>query len=86
MCKSGSRYILMTTFPARKENFDIVTGKWRVLNFEIEPFDFQPPIHLIVEGCTEGEGGEYGDKSLGLWKTADIMNSLAARHASTMTG
>jgi len=86
MCRSGSRYILMTTFPARKNNLNVVTGQWRVLNFEIKPFGLPPPMHVITEGCTEGEEGEYEDKSLGLWKTTDIINVLAAKRASTMAG
>lgn len=65
--KSGSRYLMATTFPECEKNEDIVTGDWRVLNMEILPFRFGTPIELFNEGCTEGEG-TYSDKSLGLWK------------------
>lgn len=64
---SGSTYLLTTTFPDRIENADIPTGRWRVLNLQAPPFNFPPPIRLVVEQCTEG-GGKYTDKALGLWK------------------
>lgn len=62
---SGSRYLLTTTFPGRL-NQDIVTGDWRPIDFEREPFCLPPPQRLINEECTEFDGA-YRDKSLGLW-------------------
>jgi hypothetical protein len=73
VCRSGSRYLLTTTFPARR-NRDIWTGDWRPLNLEAEPFNLPQPLELIVEGCTESEG-EFADKSLGLWR----IDALASR-------
>lgn len=64
-------YLLTTTFPGHAVNEDIVSGDWRLLNFEHPPFSFPPPQELIVEGCTEG-GGQFADKSLGLWRVADL--------------
>lgn len=69
--KSGSEYLLTTTFTGRASNPDIRTGQWRPLNLQKPPFDFPPPLKLINEKCTEGDGS-WGDKSLGLWKLADI--------------
>lgn len=68
---SGIEYFLATTFPECSANEDIVSGDWRLLNLELEPFDLPPPIRLVNEGCTEG-GGTYRDKSLGLWKVGDL--------------
>lgn len=68
---SGSAYLLTTTFTARKKNADIRTGQWRPLNLQKPPFNFSPPLSLIVEKCTEGDGS-WGDKSLGLWKIRDL--------------
>jgi hypothetical protein len=65
--RSGARYLLTTTFPGTKKNEDIVTGGWRPLNLELPPFNFQPPVRLINEGCTE-DNHRYADKSLGLWR------------------
>jgi glycosyltransferase involved in cell wall biosynthesis/SAM-dependent methyltransferase len=66
--RSGSRYLLTTTFTGRGENVDL-TGSmlWRTLNLQRAPFNFPAPLHLINENCTEA-GGAYADKCLGLWR------------------
>ncbi|MFD5096600.1 class I SAM-dependent methyltransferase [Amycolatopsis thailandensis] len=71
--RSGSRYLLTTTFTELGTNNDIVTGDWRPLNLCREPFRFPEPLAVLVEGCTE-EGGAYADKSLGLWEIASIVD------------
>ncbi len=68
---SAIRYLLTTTFTAEPANHDITTGDWRPLNLERAPFDFPPPLELVNEGCTEGEG-RFTDKSLALWRVADL--------------
>jgi len=78
VCNSQSKYFLTTTFTDRKENHDIVTGQWRVLNLELVPFVLHKPFKIINEGCMEGDGA-YKDKSLGLWRIADIRESLTRR-------
>ena len=69
--RSGSQWLLTTTFPECEENLDIQDGDWRMLNFELAPFAWGKPERLLVEGCTESGGG-YEDKSLGLWRIADL--------------
>jgi hypothetical protein len=76
--KSESEYLLTTTFTGRKDNGDITTGQWRILNLQMPPFDLPKPQKVILEGCSE-EGDTYKDKALGLWKIADIKESLT-RH------
>ncbi len=71
MKRSGSDYLLTTTFTARDSNIDIQTGQWRPLNLEKAPFNLRPPLAIINEKCTEGDGS-WGDKSLGLWKVCDL--------------
>jgi hypothetical protein len=71
VCESGSTYVLTTTFTSRRCNRDIATGQWRPLNLEDAPFSFPLPLKSIDEGCTECEGA-FSDKSLGLWRVADI--------------
>jgi hypothetical protein len=44
---------------------------WRPLNLQQPPICFPPPLQLIREECTEG-GGQWPDKSLGLWRNNDI--------------
>ena len=72
---SGSKYLLSTTFPEQKNNYDIYTGEWRALNLTLPPFNLPKPIKLIKEGCTESKGA-YKDKSLGLWKIKDIIKQI----------
>lgn len=69
--RSGSEYLLTTTFPEHAQNEDIQDGDWRLLNLECAPFGFGTPLVHIVEGCTEG-GGTYSDKALALWRVADL--------------
>jgi hypothetical protein len=65
--KSGSQYLLTTTFPGHDENSDIVDGDWRLLNLHLAPFHFPEPMRVINERCTEIDGS-YDDKSLALWR------------------
>lgn len=69
--KSGSRYLIATTFPEHTRNVDIITGDWRPLNLQKEPFGFPTPLEIIREGL---EDHDYYDKSLGLWRVADIAH------------
>jgi len=69
--RAGVRYLLTTTFPQESANLDIVTGDWRPLNLMAEPFAFPAPLELLEEGCTEN-AGQFADKSLALWRVADL--------------
>lgn len=69
--RSGSRYLLATTFVSRSRNEDVPTGGWRVLNMEAAPFCFPAPLALIDERCTHS-AGNYRDKRLGLWELASL--------------
>lgn len=61
--KSGSKYLLTTTFPNINENISIKDNEWYPINLEIAPFNFPPPIALYQEV----EDG----KCLGLWKLTE---------------
>lgn len=78
ICNSQSEYFVTTTFTGRRVNHDIVTGQWRTLNLELAPFMLPKPLKIINEGCPEDDGA-YEDKSLGLWRIADIHERLT-RH------
>ena len=69
--RSGSTWLLTTTFLECEMNEDIATGDWRMLNFELPPFRWGPPAAVLVEGCTEAGGG-YADKALGLWRISEL--------------
>ena len=68
---SGSIYFLTTTFTDLEENANIITGEWRPINLQKPPFCFPQPLKIVNEKCPS-EG--FSDKSLGLWKVADIPN------------
>ncbi len=69
--KSGSKWLLTTTFPNEIENEDIVTGQWRRLNLEKSPFDFPSQSAMLNEQYFE-DNHDHNDKSLGLWRIADL--------------
>ncbi len=81
--RSGSRYLLTTTFASRSANWDLPVGViWRPLNLQLAPFHFPPPVDLLVEQCTE-QGGKYSDKGLGLWRLNDLaMVNELQRHSA----
>jgi len=70
--RSGSDFLLTTTFIRFPQNSDIRTGDWRELNLEVAPFNFPKPLALIDERCTH-TGGIYTDKHLALWRLDEIM-------------
>lgn len=70
--KSGSKYLLTTSFINTPINQDIKTGYWRPINLQLEPFNFPPPVLIIDEKCTE-VGGKFNDKSLLLWEIKNIL-------------
>lgn len=69
--RSPITWLLTTTFPAQSRNEEIVTGDWRPINLELPPFDFPEATLLLNERCTE-QDGRFADKSLGLWRIADL--------------
>ena len=74
--KANITYLLATTFPDEARNEDIRTGDWRPLNLEAPPLGFPPPLARLLEGCTE-QTGLFADKSLGLWRVADLSTATA---------
>lgn len=69
--RSGARYLMTTTFTEWHVNRDIEDGDWRPLNLERPPFQWPAPIHIMNEACAEAGGG-YRDKSLAVWRMADL--------------
>ena len=69
--KSGSTYLLATTFVNLETNVELRVPRigvgWRPLNLAVFPFSLGNPIRTINENSSEGRG-RYQDKSLGLWK------------------
>jgi hypothetical protein len=69
--RSGAVWLIATSFPGWQTNRDCEDGDWRALNFERAPFCWGTPVELLNENCTEAGGG-WRDKSLGVWRLADI--------------
>ena len=65
--RSGSRYLLATTFTGPHPNVDVPLAGWRPINLERPPFALGPPLRLIREAAPLEEGGR-ADKALGLWR------------------
>jgi len=80
ICDSRSEYLLTTTFTARPHNGNIVTGDFHPINLQRPPFDFPSPLRLINEQCEDSDGA-YRDKSLGLWRIADLKHAGATHSA-----
>jgi len=68
---SGSKYVLLTSFPGRRSNTDSVEEAWRPLNLTLAPFSLPTAIQTINEQCTE-YNGMYADKSMCLWLCTQI--------------
>jgi hypothetical protein len=71
IARSSIRFVLMTSFPGRRDNYDVADGDWRALDLQAPPFSFPEPRLAIVENCEE-EGGSYADKSLLAWRVEDL--------------
>ena len=70
--QSKCQWLLTTTFTRTAPNTDLDAAGWRALNLTLPPFNLPQPTLLISEKCTEA-GGLAGDKSLGLWRIADLQ-------------
>lgn len=71
IARSGSTWLLTTTFPDVPTNEDIVTGEWRAIDLTKPPFDLPVPHQLLPEGQSHLKG-QKGNKMLGLWKIDDL--------------
>jgi hypothetical protein len=74
---SGSRFLLTNHFEQRTDNPDIVSGDFRPVNLCSPPFNLPPPLEIINERSALG-GGAFADRSMALWRLADIAQYLSA--------
>ena len=61
--KSGSKYLMTTTYKNTSVNENIYTGGFRKINLEKEPFNF-PPAEIEIN--------ETEDKFLSLWRISNL--------------
>lgn len=68
---SESKYLLTTNFTWKhiKNNIEIKTGEWRRINFQEDPYNFNTPKEMIVEGNIQSNDR---DKTMSLWLIKDI--------------
>ena len=60
--RSGSRYLLTTTFIAHERNENCWTGSWRMLNLERAPLRFPPPLAMVDERRLLPDGRDSGKR------------------------
>ena len=63
--KSGSKYLLATTFPKIKSNEDIYNGMWRPINMCEPPYNMGGPLFFYDEKNNEIYGSQ---KKIALWR------------------
>lgn len=69
--RSGSDWLLTTTYPGTGTNDEISTGQWRSIDLQKAPFGLPEPVRMIAEGM-EHERGQGPNKMLGLWRVDDL--------------
>lgn len=70
--KSGSKYLLSTTFTNRSKNQDLLGNDiWRPLNLEKKPYNLPKPLFILNENCSEGDG-KFRDKCIAVWRIEDL--------------
>ena len=69
--RSGSGYLLATTFPTVRENGEVSVGGWWPLNLTAPPYDLPHPVCYLRERAID-PNDPYNDKSLGVWRLADL--------------
>lgn len=66
--KSSCIYLMTTTFPEARGDWDAYTGGWRPINLQASPYNFPTPLELVDEKVFTN----YGMKAMGLWKIKDL--------------
>lgn len=69
--RSGSTYLLTTTFTRARVFQDIPDGKWRPINLEMQPFGLKP-LAVFSEYYSDPA---FADKSLGLFVIDELKNN-----------
>lgn len=71
MLESGANYLMATSHTGQQENRDQLTGKHRLLNLQLPPFNWPAPLREIPDGWNDESVKETG-KILGVWRIGDI--------------
>lgn len=76
--RSGSTWLLMTSFTGPRPYQELPDGGWRALNFQLPPIALPEPDFILTENCTE-LNGQYSDKALCLWSMKKIAEGLEGK-------
>jgi SAM-dependent methyltransferase len=68
--RSGSKYLLMSTYPNCKKNRELPSGFWRPINLRLPPFSFPEPLELLTDSARAD--ASRSERYLGLWRIADL--------------
>ena len=68
---SNSKYFLTTNFlwNHQEANQEIKVGEWRRINLQKEPYNFDYPQRIVIEGNIQSNDR---DKTMSLWRVKDI--------------
>jgi hypothetical protein len=69
--RSGTRYLLTTTYSGLPANRDILSGQWRPIDLELPPFRLPKPRHVILEKKCDIDGFRLR-RNLGVWDLEDL--------------
>ncbi len=72
--KSGSAFLLTTTFIREDKNKDTREGKWRPINLNIKPFNLAPFIEYINTDFRDG-GRNHPGNGIAIWKISDLPDN-----------
>jgi hypothetical protein len=75
--KSDIKYLFTTTHHECTKNTDIMTGQFRLLNLELPPFNFPPPILSVDDWI-----GDFSPRRVGLWERATIADLLNQQNSA----
>jgi hypothetical protein len=70
--RSGSTYLLASSYPARSINYDIVAGDRRPINLKKAPFHFPEPIDVICDDNPAEQTSPENRRTLSLWRMSDL--------------
>ena len=74
--KSDINYLFTTTHTECRANADILTGQFRLLNLELPPFNFPPPIQYVDDWIAD-----FPVRKIGLWERKTIKDLLSGEGA-----
>jgi len=71
--KSGSKYLMVTSYPLTLKNYDIFDGDYRALNLFIKPISLQKKYKYKIREKSKGIGIEI-DKTMYILEISDLLS------------